>query len=186
MPTTYTITRPNDASYDFTINLDAAFAVATTIRWEIHPTEGEFPSASFSGTVDFDTTQTEQRVPTGIIRNHIFPRDFEIRLYDDADNTNTPLHTSGAQSVAGDSNLVGGNLVFAGGNDDNVLGLGFTDDVGSVTGGAGDDVLVITRFQYGDVSINDTDALIKFDFGVTITDYAERSVSSRDQRASYV
>ena len=179
MPTTYTITRANDASYDFTINLDAAFAVAKTIRWEIHPTEGEFPSTSFSGTIDFDTTQTEQRVPTGIIRNHIFPRDFEIRLYDDADNTNTPLHTSGAQSVAGDSNLVGGNLVFAGGNDDNVLGLGFTDDVGSVTGGAGDDVLVITRFQYGDVSINDTDALIKFDFGVTITDYAERSVSSR-------
>ena len=179
MPTTYTITRANDASYDFTINLDAAFAVATTIRWEIVPTEGEFPSASFSGTIDFDTSQTEQRVPTGIIRNHIFPRDFEIRLYDDADNTNTPLHTSGAQSVAGDSNLVGGNLVFAGGNDDNVLGLGFTDDVGSVTGGAGDDVLVITRFQYGDVSINDTDALIKFDFGVTITDYAERSVSSR-------
>ena len=179
MPTTYTITRPNDASYDFTINLDAAFATATTIRWEIVPTEGEFPSASFSGTIDFDTSQTEQRVPTGIIRNHIFPRDFEIRLYDDADNTNTPLHTSGAQSVAGDSNLVGGNLVFAGGNDDNVLGLGFTDDVGSVTGGAGDDVLVITRFQYGDVSINDTDALIKFDFGVTITDYAERSVSSR-------
>ena len=179
MPTTYTITRANDASYDFTINLDTAFAVATTIRWEIHPTEGEFPSASFSGTIDFDTSQTEQRVSTGIIRNHIFPRDFEIRLYDDADNTNTPLHTSGAQSVAGDSNLVGGNLVFAGGNDDNVLGLGFTDDVGSVTGGAGDDVLVITRFQYGDVSINDTDALIKFDFGVTITDYAERSVSSR-------
>ena len=179
MPTTYTITRANDASYDFTINLDAAFATATTIRWEIVPTEGEFPSASFSGTIDFDTSQTEQRVPTGIIRNHIFPRDFEIRLYDDADNTNTPLHTSGAQSVAGDSTLVGGNLVFAGGNDDNVLGLGFTDDVGSVTGGAGDDVLVITRFQYGDVSINDTDALIKFDFGVTITDYAERSVSSR-------
>ena len=179
MPTTYTITRANDASYDFTINLDAAFATATTIRWEIVPTEGEFPSASFSGTIDFDTSQTEQRVSTGIIRNHIFPRDFEIRLYDDADNTNTPLHTSGAQSVAGDSNLVGGNLVFAGGNDDNVLGLGFTDDVGSVTGGAGDDVLVITRFQYGDVSINDTDALIKFDFGVTITDYAERSVSSR-------
>ena len=179
MPTTYTITRANDASYDFTINLDTAFAVATTIRWEIVPTEGEFPSASFSGTIDFDTSQTEQRVSTGIIRNHIFPRDFEIRLYDDADNTNTPLHTSGAQSVAGDSTLVGGNLVFAGGNDDNVLGLGFTDDVGSVTGGAGDDVLVITRFQYGDVSINDTDALIKFDFGVTITDYAERSVSSR-------
>ena len=179
MPTTYTITRANDASYDFTINLDAAFATATTIRWEIVPTEGEFPSASFSGTIDFDTSQTEQRVSTGITRNHIFPRDFEIRLYDDADNTNTPLHTSGAQSVAGDSNLVGGNLVFAGGNDDNVLGLGFTDDVGSVTGGAGDDVLVITRFQYGDVSINDTDALIKFDFGVTITDYAERSVSSR-------
>ena len=179
MPTKYTITRANDASYDFTIGLDAAFAVATTIRWEIVPTEGEFPSAHFSGTIDFDTTQTTQAVTTGIIRNHIFPRDFEIRLYDDADNTNTPLATSDAQSIAGDETLVGGNLVFAGGNDNNVLGLGFTDDVGSVTGGAGSDVLVITRFQYGDVSITETDALIKFDFGVTITDYAERSVTSR-------
>ena len=179
MPTKYTITRANDASYDFTIGLDAPLGAATTIRWEIVPTEGEFPSASFSGTIDFDTTQTTQAVTTGIIRNHIFPRDFEIRLYDDADNTNTPLATSDAQSIAGDSTLVGGNLVFAGGNDDNVLGLGFTDDVGSVTGGAGSDVLVITRFQYGDVSITETDALIKFDFGVTITDYAERSVTSR-------
>ena len=179
MPTTYTITRTNDASYDFTIGLDAPLGAATTIRWEIVPTEGEFPSASFSGTIDFDTTQTTQAVTTGIIRNHIFPRDFEIRLYDDADNTNTPLATSDAQNIAGDSTLVGGNLVFAGGNDDNVLGLGFTDDVGSVTGGAGSDVLVITRFQYGDVSITETDALIKFDFGVTITDYAERSVTSR-------
>ena len=75
MPTTYTITRANDASYDFTINLDAAFAVATTIRWEIVPTEGEFPSASFSGTIDFDTSQTEQRCVHGDYKkSHLPPR----------------------------------------------------------------------------------------------------------------
>ena len=186
MPTTYTIIRTNDASYDFTINLDAPFGVATTIRWEIVPTEGEFPSASFSGTIDFDTSQTEQRVPTGIIRNHIFPRDFEIRLYDDADNTNTPLHTSGAQNIAGDETLVGGNLVFTGGSNNNVLGLGFTDDI-SATGGVGDDVIVITRFHYGDVEIDDGVALIKFDYGVVITDYEESSrVFRGDKRTNFV
>ena len=117
---------------------------------------------------------------TGIIRNHIFPRDFEIRLYDDADNANTPLATSGAQRRSGGIRiLLVGIWYLLAATMTTFWGLGFTDDVGSVTGGAGDDVLVITRFQYGDVSINDTDALIKFDFGVTITDYAERSVSSR-------
>ena len=174
MPTTYTITRQNDASYDFTINLDAAFATATTIRWEIVPVAGKFPSASFSGTVDFNTSQTTQTVPTGITRNHIFPRDFEIRLYNDG--TNALPHTSDAQSVAGDATLAGTERLDGGGGDDkNIIGLGASEAL-VANGLRKDDAYIITRYQYGNVEISDTfgDAnLIKFDYGVTITAVSE-------------
>ena len=173
MPTTYTITRPNDASYDFTIGLDAAFSAATTIRWEIVPVAGKFPSASFSGTIDFNTSQTTQTVPTGITRNHIFPRDFEIRLYNDG--TNALLHTSDAQSVAGDSNLGMERLDRGGGNDKNIIGLGASETL-IADGRREDDAYIITRYQYGNVEISDSfgDAnLIKFDYDVTITAVSE-------------
>ena len=51
----------------------------------------------------------------------------------------------------------------------------------TVSGGSGDDVFVITRFQYGTLEIRDGltslngQNLIKFDYEVTITDYAEVS-----------
>ena len=182
MPTTYTITRPNDASYDFTIGLDAAFATATTIRWEIHPTEGKFPlalTAPVTGTVAFSTTDTSQSASPQITRNHKFPRDFEIRLYNAADNT--LRHTSDAQSIAGDSTLADISIGLDGGGDQNVFGLGFSDNIGAANALVGDDTYIITRFQYGTVEIRDRlvseggSNLIKFDQGVTITDYYERS-----------
>ena len=80
--------------------------------------------------------------------------------------------------VGGDVSAAIGSLTFAGGSNDDIF-VAASDNNLNATGGAGDDVLVITRFQYGTVSINETDALIKFDYEVTITDYAERSVSSR-------
>ena len=184
MATTYTITRPNAASYDFTINLDAAFAVAMTIRWEIHPTQGEFPLAlttPWTGTVAFDTSQTNQLVTAAITRNHKFLRDFEIRLYDVADNANTPLFTSDAQSIAGDSTLPDRSRSLSGGSDQNVIGLGLSDHISSASGGAGDDTFLITRFQYGTVEIRDGSTseggknLVKFDYEVTITGYHEIS-----------
>ncbi len=177
MPTTYTITRQNDASYDFTINLDAAFATATTIRWEIHPTEGKFPlalTAPVTGTVAFSTTDTSQSASPQITRNHIFPRDFEIRLYNAADNT--LRHTSDAQNIAGDSTLAGVESLDGGGGDDkNIIGLGASEAL-VANGLRKDDAYIITRYQYGNVEISDTfgDAnLIKFDYGVTITAVSE-------------
>ena len=177
MPTTYTITRQNDASYDFTINLDAAFATATTIRWEIHPTEGKFPlalTAPVTGTVAFSTTDTSQSASPQITRNHKFPRDFEIRLYNAADNT--LRHTSDAQNIAGDATLAGVESLDGGGGDDkNIIGLGASEAL-VANGLRKDDAYIITRYQYGNVEISDTfgDAnLIKFDYGVTITAVSE-------------
>ena len=177
MPTTYTITRANDASYDFTIGLDAAFATATTIRWEIHPTEGKFPlalTAPVTGTVAFSTTDTSQSASPQITRNHKFPRDFEIRLYNAADNT--LRHTSDAQNIAGDSTLAGVESLDGGGGDDkNIIGLGASEAL-VANGLRKNDAYIVTRYQYGNVEISDTfgDAnLIKFDYGVTITAVSE-------------
>ena len=186
MATTYTITRNSQASYDFTINLDTAFSVATTIRWEIVPIAGAFPlalTAPVTGTVDFSTSDRSQTASPPITRNHKFPRDFEIRLYNNVDNT--LLHTSEAQSIAGDSAAVSGDWILNGGSDKNVIGLGFTDIVSMTTGGTDNDTFIITRFQYGDVTIDDLSAdesdpddslnVIKFDYGVSITGYEELS-----------
>ena len=56
----------------------------------------------------------------------------------------------------------------------------------TVSGGSGDDVFVVTRFQYGMLEIDDVftslngQNLIKFDYEVTITDYAEVSFTLFD------
>ena len=193
MATTYTITRNSQASYDFTINLDTAFSVATTIRWEIVPIAGAFPlalTAPVTGTVDFSTSDRSQTASPPITRNHRFPRDFEIRLYND--DTDALLSTSDEQSIAGNSAVASGDWILNGGVDKNVIGLGFTDSISATTGGAGNDTFIITRFQYGNVTIDDRNVnksdpdsslnVIKFDYGVTITGYNESSGVARGNR----
>ena len=189
MATRYTITRNSQASYDFTINLDTAFSVATTIRWEIVPIAGAFPlalTAPVTGTVDFSTTATTQSASPQIPRNHKFPRDFEIRLYRVVESTEDELlFTLEEQSIAGDLTATSGDWILNGGVDKNVIGLGFTDIVSSTTGGTGNDTFIITRFQYGNVTIDDrngNDNLIKFDYGVSITGYSESSAVLFGQR----
>ena len=196
MATTYTITRLNAASYDFTIGLDAAFAETTTIRWEIVPVAGKFPSATWTGTVDFSTSEDSKSVSPPITRNHIFPRDFEIRLYrvvgqDDSASDETDdefLFTSEAQSIAGDSTLAGAErLDRGGGNDKNIIGLGASETL-IADGRREDDAYIITRYQYGNVEISDDfgDAnLIKFDYGVTITAVSESASFGFDNDINY-
>ena len=64
----------------------------------------------------------------------------------------------------------------AGTHDDDVVAVGRDANL-VVDAGPGDDVYVITRFQFGDIKIADYFGknLIKFDYGVTITDYDEFS-----------
>ena len=121
------ITRPDDANYAFQINLDTAFAVATTIRWEIHPTAGAFPLAlttPLTGTLDFSTSDTSKMVSPVLTRNHPFPRDFEIQLYNVADDT--LAFTSSEQRIAGDASLPDNSRSISGGGDQNVIGLGLS------------------------------------------------------------
>ena len=181
------ITRPDGANYAFQINLDTAFAVATTIRWEIHPTAGKFPLAlatPLTGTLDFSTSETSKMVSPALTRNHPFPRDFEIQLYDDVDDT--LAFTSSEQRIAGDASLPDNSRSISGGGDQNVIGLGLSDTINPASGGSGDDTFIITRFQYGTLEIDDVftslsgQNLIKFDYGVTITAYREVSFTLFD------
>ena len=182
------ITRPDGANYAFQINLDTAFAEATTIRWEIHPTAGAFPLAlktPLTGTLDFSTSETSKMVsPPALTRNHPFPRDFEIQLYNDVDDT--LAFTSSEQRIAGDASLPDNSRSISGGGDQNVIGLGLSDTINPASGGSGDDTFIITRFQYGTLEIDDVftslsgQNLIKFDYGVTITAYREVSFTLFD------
>ena len=181
------ITRSDGASYAFQINLDTAFAEATTIRWEIHPTAGKFPlalTAPLTGTLDFSTSETSKIVSPALTRNHPFPRDFEIQLYNVADDT--LAFTSSEQRIAGDASLPDNSRSISGGGDQNVIGLGLSDTINPASGGSGDDTFIITRFQYGTLEIDDVftslsgQNLIKFDYGVTITAYREVSFTLFD------
>ena len=151
------ITRPDGANYAFQINLDTAFAVATTIRWEIHPTAGAFPLAlttPLTGTLDFSTSETSKMVSPALTRNHPFPRDFEIQLYNVNVADDTLAFTSSEQRIAGDASLPDNSLSISGGGDQNVIGLGLSDTI-ATSGGSGDDTFIITRFQYGTLEIRD-------------------------------
>ena len=181
------ITRSDGANYEFQINLDTAFAEATTIRWEIHPTAGAFPLAlatPLTGTLDFSTSETSKMVRPLLTRNHPFPRDFEIQLYNDVDDT--LAFTSSEQRIAGDASLPDNSRSISGGGDQNVIGLGLSDTINPASGGSGDDTFIITRFQYGTLEIDDVftslsgQNLIKFDYGVTITAYREVSFTLFD------
>ena len=68
-----------------------------------------------------------------------------------------------------------GAIAFIGGDNEDIFSAGNDSDL-TMTGAPGNDVLIITRFQYGNVTVNDTTGtlnLVKFDYGITITGYLE-------------
>ena len=69
----------------------------------------------------------------------------------------------------------GGNS-FGGGDNDDIL-IALSDiEITDINGAVGNDIIIISRFQYNNAKISDTDGienLIKFDYGVTITGYRE-------------
>ncbi len=184
---TFTLSAPvvatEGAVYSFTITPTAALADATMIRWQIVPkgalpvTSSDFPSLTgmLSFTSGATTAQTVTFTPTDDARREI-SKDFELRIYDTADDT-TPLDTQ-VVTLRDNDDATGtyGNDILTGNGDANIIGFGTTHAV-TANGSAGSDFYVISRFQYGNVEITDTVGtnLVKFDAGVTITDYDEES-----------
>ncbi len=178
--------------YSFTLTPKAALGSDTVIRWEIVP-KGELPISSsdfsaLSGVVNFASGAVDAQTVT------ITPSDdsvlevlkhFEIRVYEvvgDRDDTTTETDDIliGSQDVtlSDDETDDYGSSRLSSTGEANILTAANTQDL-TTSGGGGDDIYIITRFQHGDVSISDTFGtnLVKFDAGVTITDYSETSVS---------
>ena len=186
--TTFSITRTEDStSYGFSIVPDGVLGADITIRWEIVPI-GELPitapdDALASGMVSFsmgDDSTTAKEVPSASTptptNTHGFPRDFEIRLYD---NSNDDLLLTEAVRLGGNSALLGDggfDANFVGAQDKNIVGLGTTSNI-VANAAVNADTYIITRFQYGDVTVSDTGNneinLVKFDYDVEIIDYSE-------------
>ncbi len=177
------LTATEGTEYEFTITPTAALADATMIRWQIVPkgalpvTSSDFPSLTgmLSFTVGATAAQTVTFTPTDDARREI-SKDFELRIYDTADDT-TPLDTQ-VVTLRDNDDATGtyGNELLTGNGDANIIGFGTAHGV-TANGSAGSDFYVISRFQYGNVEITDTVGtnLVKFDAGVTITDYDEES-----------
>ncbi len=177
------VTATEGTEYEFTITPTAALADATMIRWQIVPkgalpvTSSDFPSLTgmLSFTSGATTAQTVTFTPTDDARREI-SKDFELRIYDTADDS-TPLDTQ-VVTLRDNDDATGtyGNELLTGNGDANIIGFGTAHGV-TANGSAGSDFYVISRFQYGNVEITDTVGtnLVKFDAGVTITDYDEES-----------
>ena len=179
------------SGFSFDVSPDSALLVARTIRWEIifRGDMPAFPSdfISLSGDLDFVSGATASQTITLAIaddNSYEIDREFAIRVWDthntvgdisddtqigeDAvvilqdDDTNSFTNSVNAFTGLGDNTFTAASSVF----------LNFVS-------ASGDDSFIITRFQYGDVRINDTagSSYIKFDRGVAIEAINEEVVS---------
>ena len=189
------------ATYSFEVTPEPVFLVARTIRWEII-FRGDIPAfssdfISMSGDLDFVSGATASQTITLAIaddNSYEIDREFVIRVWD-TNNT--------ADDISDDTRIGEDAVVILQDDDTN----NFTNSVNAFTSSrdntftaassvflnfvsaGGDDSFIITRFQYGDVRINDTagSSYIKFDRGVAIeaineevVSFGERDVTSVD------
>ncbi len=187
MPATGKVTE--GGSFTVTITPQSALSSDVTVRWVIVP-KGKLPISgsdfsTLTGTYDFssgddgDDGHTFTFTPSD--DNILEPgKDFEIFFYqvvgnDDYTGSETDDELIGSSQVhlADDETGSFGSVNIEGDGNKNILTAGFSSDV-TLGGLGGTDSFIITRFQSGDVTISDTTSLIKFDYGVTITDVWER------------
>ena len=179
------------SGFSFDVTPESALSVDKRIRWEII-FRGDIPAfssdfISMSGDLGFVSGATASQTITLSIADDNFyeiDREFVIRVWD-TNNT--------ADDISDDTRIGEDAVVILQDDDTN----NFTNSVNAFTGlgdntftaassiflnfvsANGDDSFIITRFQYGDVRINDTagSSYIKFDRGVTIEAINEEVVS---------
>ena len=179
------------ATYSFDVTPDSVLSADEKVRWEII-FRGDIPVfssdfISMSGDLDFVSGATASQTITLSIaddNSYGIDREFVIRVWD--------THNT-ADDISDDTQIGEDAVVILQDDDTN----NFTNSVNSFTGlgdniftaassiflnfvsASGDDSFIITRFQYGNVRINDTagSSYIKFDRGVTIEAINEEVVS---------
>ncbi len=172
-------TATEDTPYEFTITPDIALTADYTVRWEII-FGGQF-SANFG---DFSALSGEIMFTNGAtlgqtIALPIFndgsrenTKSFSVRLTQiDADDQKVPIGGDHRITLTDDDmgNFAHIELPSSGVDDTLVAGSSYT--YSSFTGVGGNDTIIITRFQTGDITIDDVNGrnVIKFDHGVQIT-----------------
>ena len=182
-------TATEGTAYSFMVTPDAALNGAHTVRWEIIPvgrlaaTSGDF--SALSGELSFlDGAVSGQAVTLPIIDDGLraLERSFAVRLTQvDGDDVETPIGDDHVVVLVDDDGSSAGsfatiNLANSDQHDQLVLGSSYEYRV--VSGGSGNDALMVTRHQIGDVEIGDTfgSNVVKFDGGVVITGVNENAL----------
>ncbi|MEL0150996.1 MAG: hypothetical protein VW950_05085, partial [Rhodobiaceae bacterium] len=189
---TISATIAEGGSLTVTITPSSALGAATTVRWVIVP-KGKTPisSSDFSsltGTLSFtsgsNTAQTLTLTPTNDTALEV-GETFELQLYevvgtDDytgAGSDDIELATGMVTISDNDTGSFGGG-VFGANAGGNIMSAASAQAL-TLNGLGGNDQYVVTRFQYGDVDITDGQGsnIVKFDFGVRITQVKEFATS---------
>ncbi len=188
-------TATEGTAYEFTITPNAALTAEYRVRWDII-LDGQLPAGfndftTLSGVVTFaNGADVGQTITLPIIddtaRGDVKTFSVRLTLVDDdnkdvqiianqqvtlTDNdtgefAKIPLYTSSDKKILHYSSDQHDTLV---------AGSSYTYE--SFTGGKGNDTMIITRFQTGDIEINDKHGqnIIKFDRGVNITEVEENT-----------
>ena len=171
----------------FTFTLDTAVSTTTSYNWKVVP-QGTFPAlssdfTSLTGTVSFAAGESEKTITITTTENTAgaVDRSFMLEIRDSSDNL---VVTSEIITLEEDDDRV---IEFLGSVESDVLGAATSFDISRMDGFGGDDYYIITQYQQGDVSISDDVGtnVIKFDYGVEITDFSETSRFGGRQVASF-
>ena len=173
-----TITEGNDFSFMLTPSL--ALGAGVTVRWEVildgqlAASPGFFPS--LSGTVNFEAGATDAQRVNIAINDDLFiseDRNFSVRLIEVAgDGTETQIGDNHAVTLIDDDTTKSfARISLSNSSEHDTLVLGSSYTYGTVSGAAGNDTFIITKYQRGDLSISDPlgSNVIKFEEGVSIT-----------------
>jgi hypothetical protein len=179
--TTDTITAAEGDEFTFTIS---GVSDATTLNWVIRPTGflpiGASDFSSFTGSLNLTSGQTSFTLPASV-ENTVFgpDRSFEIDFYQGVVEPDKLIGTVTGTITDDDTRPTSSFNVFADSNK-NVVTIG---TVNALTAGGfgGDDYIVITPYNYGNITIDDLTGVntIIFDGGVEITRIHEDIVDYR-------
>ena len=169
-----------------TLTPTAALSQAVTVSWSIlgfgrlPVTSSDF--SNLSGSVSFASGDTTAQIITITPTDDTLAeltKEFAVRLSQDAGGTVTDLGDH-AVTLDDDDGISKSDYTQRVANTTrgiDVLVMEGTVGSSALSGGIGDDILIVTRHQYNDVTINDGGGTntIKFDYGVEITSFVETS-----------
>ncbi len=178
-------TATEGTDYTFTVTPNAVLTADYTVRWEII-LNGKLPAGSgdfnaLSGEVEFTVGMSGDKtiiLPIFDDKSREHAKTFSLRLTQI--NGDEKVQIDEDKQIILIDNDMGDftSISLANSTQDDTLVAGSSYEYLTFSGGAGNDTMIITRFQTGNVSINDGlgENIIKFDHGVGITEVVEKKM----------